>query len=492
MNVPIFRVLLIEDSPVDARLIEIVLSDAKNADFEIVRAERLSKGMETLAQGVFDLVLLDLSLPDSLGMETFEQLYERASHVPIVILSGINDEELAIRAVQKGAQDYLVKSADNEQVLARALQYAIERFRASETLRQREEHLRLLTEQLPCVFWTTDNNLVFTSSSGADELGLNLLPQLVVGRSLYQYFATDDPELTVIAAHRKAAGGNSQTFDMRWRERHYHVHVEPFHEKNGRVVGTIGVALDVTDQMQAKIALEVTRQVQQGLLPKKSPESAVFDIAGASYPADEAGGDFFTYIPWPDGALGVAVCDVGGHGLGPAMLMAQTRAYLRAMAQTTDDLGRILTLVNRFLCSDGGEQRLVSLFFGKFIATDRVLHYAGAGHLAHLLRTDGTHYLLKPAEIPLNIDDDARFAEYVVALEEGDIVVLYTDGIVECAKEDGEQYGTDRMLNTVRSVSDLPACEIRDHLFREVRGFSSIPGQQDDMTAVVVKVRGIE
>ncbi|MCA9224138.1 MAG: serine/threonine-protein phosphatase, partial [Planctomycetales bacterium] len=94
--------------------------------------------------------------------------------------------------------------------------------------------------------------------------------------------------------------------------------------------------------------------------------------------------------------------------------------------------------------------------------------------------------------IPLNIDDDARFAEYVVALEEGDIVVLYTDGIVECAKENGEQYGTDRMLNTVRSVSNLPACEIRDHLFREVRGFSSIPGQQDDMTAVVVKVRGIE
>ena len=127
MSRPRISVLLVEDNPGDARLIELALADAPGSPIDLTRTERLSDGLQVLADGGVDLVLLDLSLPDSHGLETFERVRIEAPSVPVVVLSGSSDEQLAARAVNAGAQDYLVKGRADGEDIQRAIRYAIER-----------------------------------------------------------------------------------------------------------------------------------------------------------------------------------------------------------------------------------------------------------------------------------------------------------------------------------------------------------------------------
>jgi len=129
-----FKVLLVEDNPGDARLICEMLKEANAGKFKLLYVERLDEGLRCLTQQTLDLILLDLSLPDSQGLDTFIT-YTQATKVPIVVLTGLDDEALAIRIIHLGAQDYLIKGELNKNFLVRALCYAIERHRMQEKIR---------------------------------------------------------------------------------------------------------------------------------------------------------------------------------------------------------------------------------------------------------------------------------------------------------------------------------------------------------------------
>jgi diguanylate cyclase (GGDEF)-like protein len=129
------KVLLVEDNPGDARLIREMLEEARAAKFELLYVDRLDEGLKCLTQQTLDLILLDLSLPDSQGLDTFIKTYTQATKVPIVVLTGLDDEALAVRTIQLGAQDYLIKGELNKNILVRALCYAIERHRMQENIR---------------------------------------------------------------------------------------------------------------------------------------------------------------------------------------------------------------------------------------------------------------------------------------------------------------------------------------------------------------------
>ena len=114
------RVLLIEDNPLDARLIQIMIAEAGAGQFELERVERVTEGLERLKQGDIGLVLVDLSLPDSHGIETFETVHSAFPKTPIIVMSGMDDQAVAVRAVHEGAQDFLVKGHVNGLLLVRA------------------------------------------------------------------------------------------------------------------------------------------------------------------------------------------------------------------------------------------------------------------------------------------------------------------------------------------------------------------------------------
>src|SRR5262245_55250075 len=135
------RVLLIEDNPGDAELIREYLGASREIDFFVDWADRLHRGLELLAAGGYAVVLVDLTLPDCQGLETFARVRAQAPTTPIVVLSGLNDTTVGIKAVEQGAQDYLVKGQTDRQLLERSLRHAIER-------KQKEEDLRRTANEL--------------------------------------------------------------------------------------------------------------------------------------------------------------------------------------------------------------------------------------------------------------------------------------------------------------------------------------------------------
>lgn len=137
------KILLIEDNPAEARLLQELLKGNKSAQFSWVCVKRLKEALNRLVPQEFDVILLDLTLPDSVGLDSLKPLGDRAPHLPIVVLTNTNDEDLAIEAVRRGAQDYLLKRQLNTELLVRSLRYAIERKQGQEALRKAKEELEV-------------------------------------------------------------------------------------------------------------------------------------------------------------------------------------------------------------------------------------------------------------------------------------------------------------------------------------------------------------
>ncbi len=146
MNLDGIRVLLVEDNPGDARLFTELVRETGAGQWKLVQVDRLSAALDLLKREPFDVMLLDLSLPDVEGLETLIRAHTEAPKIPIVVLTGHDDEALAVRAVRAGAQDYLVKGRMDGDLLVRSIRYASERGRAIEALERREEHYRSLIE----------------------------------------------------------------------------------------------------------------------------------------------------------------------------------------------------------------------------------------------------------------------------------------------------------------------------------------------------------
>lgn len=154
------RALLIEDNPGDARLLREFLAEGDGAQFELIHADRLSQAMELLQDGQFGVILLDLSLPDGQGLDMLPQLRSRAMDAPVVVLTGLDDQEVALKALQQGAQDYLIKGQVDGNLLVRSLRYAIERKKSEEGLQQQLRRMTALR----------DINLAITSTLDLQEV----------------------------------------------------------------------------------------------------------------------------------------------------------------------------------------------------------------------------------------------------------------------------------------------------------------------------------
>ncbi len=224
----------------------------------------------------------------------------------------------------------------------------------------------------------------------------------------------------------------------------------PLYDSRQEVIGMQGIFWDITDRKRAEEELartaaefRVARRIQQKLFPTATPvvagmdiSSATygFDIGGASYPAEAIGGDYYDYLPLLDGSLGVAIGDVSGHGVGPALLMAEVRAYLRAFAHICAEPGDILGLVNRIILPDIEGDRFITLLLARLDPRARSFVYSSAGHsTGYIFDAAGAiKRSLLSTSIPLGIMPDCDFPDSEpIALETGDLVLFLTDGIVE-------------------------------------------------------------
>jgi PAS domain S-box-containing protein len=254
------QILLVEDNPGDARLLREMLARAAPGQFQVTLVERLSVALQRLGQEPFDLVLLDLSLPDSQGFETFLQVRDQEAALPIIVLSGLDDEALAVRAVREGAQDYLVKGQVDGNLLARAMRYAIERKLAQDALRESEARYRAVVEdqtELVCRF-VPGGALVFVNEAyqryyapeGQDLVGRSFMGHIFHEdrQRVLEHIAALDSYSPVKMIEHRAVTPDGQVRWQQWINR-------AIFDEQGRLTEYQSVGRDITLRKHAEEAL---------------------------------------------------------------------------------------------------------------------------------------------------------------------------------------------------------------------------------------------
>jgi len=237
--------------------------------------------------------------------------------------------------------------------------------------------------------------------------------------------------------------------------------------------------------------MRIAHEIQQRLFPKEAPALEGFDIAGLTQSADEAGGDYYDYISMPNGCVGLVVGDVTGHGIGPALLMAETRAYLRILASHSNNLGHILTQANRVLCEDIDAERFVTMLLVMLDPATGTICHASAGHPPGLwLDANGECKPdLRRNGIPLGLRPDTEYTtSEPQSLVKGDLLALMTDGVEESLSAEDELFGRDRILEIIRAGQGGAAGKIVASLHDAGHAHLAADVQPDDYTTIVLKV----
>ena len=382
------HVLLVEDDPADAFLIRTMLEEAKGTSFAANVAGSLREALAWLSANPCQAVVLDLSLPDSRGLATFHQLRQHHPALPVVVLTGLDDESLALQAVSEGAQDFLVKGQVRERRLTQALHHAMGRQRRLLRVEKALEH----------------------------------------------------------------------------------------------------------SQEEERVAREIAKQ----LLPTTAPEMTGFDLFGHSIPRGASGGDLLDWYQVASGCWRIAIGDVTGHGLGPSLLMATTRAYLRAYASMGVSIEETLAKTNEALLEDLGDSRNVTLFLAELDPATRRLTYASAGHVPGLLvdRHGAVRERLFSTGLPLGVLENATYpGEDPLALEPGDVLILPTDGVLDAVRVGQGHFGVDGVIQSVRrrlaGVSQALTAEgVVESIFTGVATWTQGKEPADDCTLVALRSLG--
>jgi PAS domain S-box-containing protein len=265
------KVLLIEDNPGDARLIEEMLSGVGVSTFSIEHADRLSTGLERLAAGGIEVVLLDLGLPDSSGLDTFIRLHAQSPQVPIIVLSGLDDETLAVDAVGSGAQDYLIKGQVDSNLLTRAMQYAIKRKQAEKALREAEEQFRTIVETAPSILQIGDAeaNNIYVSPNCEEISGYT--QEELLDRPIWWVHEDDTPRAKELFERTFREGMGFKDFEYKAVKKNGDLWYassswKPLKDEEGKFKGICFQTIDITERKRAGDQLKVSLKEKEVLL----------------------------------------------------------------------------------------------------------------------------------------------------------------------------------------------------------------------------------
>ncbi|UCD30465.1 MAG: SpoIIE family protein phosphatase [Planctomycetota bacterium] len=247
---------------------------------------------------------------------------------------------------------------------------------------------------------------------------------------------------------------------------------------------------EAAEKQRLERELNIARDIQQQLLPKQNPELNGFDIAGWNQPADQTGGDCYDFHDLGENRLAAMIADATGHGIGPALIISQCRALFRAVINKGEDLSQVAGTINRLLCEDLPENRFVTICFGVIDPDTCRFNYVSAGHGPLMLfrAKSGKVKQFNATGLPMGIlpEDDISLAE-PIDLQPGDMFIMLTDGFSEWSRNDGTQYGEDRLIEVIMNNHKLPSADLIQTLYQDVLRFSEKSPQRDDLTAVLIK-----
>ena len=286
----------------------------------------------------------------------------------------------------------------------------------------------------------------------------------------------------------------------------FRVHLlSPTHEMNlgwlGAAILFLLLALELADRVTMKRDLEIAREIQQWLVPAHPPEIPGVDIAFATLPQNTIAGDYYDAFlrPLPSASgtrpLLIAVADVAGKSVPAALLMATFQASLRALSATPATLEETVGGLDRYARAHSlGGRRFTSAFLAETDPEKREMRYINAGHNAPiLLRASGDVERLSavgpPLGLPIFDGVETFYCAKSIQLYAGDLLFVFTDGVVEAVDQDDEDFGEERLLSCLRGASRDAAAEVLQKVMAEVRGFVGYTRQHDDITCLVFRVK---
>lgn len=240
-----------------------------------------------------------------------------------------------------------------------------------------------------------------------------------------------------------------------------------------------------------KQELKIASDIQKSFLPETIPKIEGIDLSATNLSALEVGGDFYDFIPIASDKWGFLIADVSGKGIPAALFMALSRTLIHASATGNSSVANSIKQANRLIYSDAKSGSFVTLFYGILDSKKMSFTYVNAGHNPPILLNEATKdiVLLKAKGIALGAIEEVELQEVEVKLRQGDIVILYTDGVTEAMNERNEQFGLERLTKVVNHNRESPAQDIIKKIENEINSFVKNQPQFDDLTIMILKTK---
>jgi serine phosphatase RsbU (regulator of sigma subunit) len=246
-------------------------------------------------------------------------------------------------------------------------------------------------------------------------------------------------------------------------------------------------SLRVKEALEREV--EIAREVQRELLPRGAPKVRGLELAGICIPAIGVGGDYYDYLPLQDERVGLVIADVSGKGIPAALLMAGLQASVRSLALPGVSPCEVNRRLNDMLHQSTSASRYATLFFGLYDPQDRSLHYSNAGHFPPIhIGAHGTAYLSQGG-LPIGLMPGSLYGEGRRELGLGDVLALYTDGVVETPNASGEEFGSTRLVEILTRHQDASLADILERVIEAVDRWSGGGPPHDDVTLVLARTR---
>jgi sigma-B regulation protein RsbU (phosphoserine phosphatase) len=517
------KILLIANDSAVGKLLE-------SGDFQVEQTGRLSAGLEKLERQNFDILLLDLNLPDGQGLAMFSQVRAASPQTPIIVLADAGNEELAERTMWIGAQDYLIKQQLAGPLLLSILRKTIARQQGQLAHGYEGFLLQTLMDNIPdaVYFKDTRSRFLMISRAHAKKFGLTD-PAEAIGKTDADFFSRPHAE-QALADEAKIQHGGQPIVDIEesetWRDGSttwVSTTKMPLHNQSHRIVGTFGISRDITKRKLAEEALaertqqlekknrqieeemKMARELQLAMLPQKFPclphdkppwESAL-KFFSFFLPSGAVSGDFFDVVPLSETSVGVFICDVMGHDVRAALVTAMIRALVEDLSLAAANPGDLLAQINRGLLAVFQQAEATMFATAFYLVADMAagqLTYASAAHpnplqlhrqqgLVESLDSDGGKK--GPG---LGLFKEAQFPTYRRRMSVGDVILLYTDGMIEAEGQNQEIFSQERLAAIVHKHAQLPTKQMLSELLSEIRQFSGQNEFADDVCLVGMEV----
>jgi phosphoserine phosphatase RsbU/P len=269
-----------------------------------------------------------------------------------------------------------------------------------------------------------------------------------------------------------------------------HGYIDPSHLEMDY---TASICLDhYSDEERRRLEseLELSQVVQRALLPQRMPQISGVELAAFSRPSEIIGGDYFDFFNFRDGAHGLVIADVSGHGVSAGMLMSSLQTALRTMAPETESPAEVLERINRFYIHNIHFSTFVTVFLARFDPSTMCLTYVNAGHNPPILHRRGNEEVdwLKPTAPAIGLVEEFHPRTESITFTPGDSLLLYTDGVTEVLDTSNNQFGQESLAELFRQNADLRAPDILQVVRRSVSAFGENKPLADDVTMVALKV----